>query len=71
MDPNASTDVPVGYSPVTLSKTTTLVIKFWIFGVLAIVLSSAVAFGVYLAFFKEKHHERKAARRDKIVSSSL
>ena len=45
MDPNASTDVPVGYSPVPLSKTTTLVIKFWIFGVLAMVVTLGLAAG--------------------------
>ncbi|KAF8227666.1 hypothetical protein L208DRAFT_1405060 [Tricholoma matsutake] len=66
MDPNVSTDVPADFIPVRLSNTTTLIVKFGIFGIFAIVLSTAVAFGVYLVFFKKKHRERKAARREAV-----
>jgi hypothetical protein len=71
MDLNVSTDVPADFTPVHLSKTTTLAVKFGIFGTFAIVLSSAIAFGVYLVFIKKKHRERKAARREKVARSSL
>jgi hypothetical protein len=71
MDPNVSTDVPADFTPAHLSKTTTLAVKFGIFGTFAIVLSSAIAFGVYLVFFKKKHRERKAARREEVVRRSL
>jgi len=67
MDPNVSTDVPAGYTPVYLTKATTLALKFYIFGTLAVVVSSAIGFGVYVVFFKKKHRERKAVRREEVV----
>jgi hypothetical protein len=71
MDPNASTDVPADFTPVHLSNTATFVVKFGIFGTLAVVLSSAIGFGVYLIFFKKKHLERKVARREEVVCCSF
>jgi hypothetical protein len=71
MDPNASTEVPAGFTPVTLSKTTTFIVKFGVFGTFAVVVSSAIGFGLYLVFFKKKHRERQATRREEVVRSAL
>jgi hypothetical protein len=71
MDPNVSTDVPADFTPGHLSEATTLAVKLFIFGTLALVLSTALGFGVYVVFFKKKRRERKAARRAEVARRKL
>jgi hypothetical protein len=67
MDPNVSTEVPSEYTNSPLGETMNLSVKFYTFGSLAIVISLAIGFGVYLVFFKKRHLAKKAIRLEKEV----
>jgi hypothetical protein len=71
MDPNFSTVVPEEYTGQPLSETTSLSLKFYTFGSMAIVISGIIGLGVYIVFFRKKHLAKKEIRLEKEVCCIL
>jgi hypothetical protein len=71
MDPNVSTQVPSEYTRAPLGEPMDLSIKFYAFGTMALVISLAIGYGMYLVFFRERHRAKKQIRYEKEVCLPL